>query len=102
MDDNQRMADFFVNSSRGRLIMTAGVVLLAGAFLVLCLPVFLGDLDEYGFQIKCGNGFQSQLVQATVAGGRWAAAHPDAEMHDAALLDRRDSSHREQPPNTTF
>jgi hypothetical protein len=158
--------------SRHRLIVMVGIVLLAGGLLALWFPVLLGDHDMYGVQIKCGNGYSSQLLQATVddqgpgqqsASGAaptavrpptnhvdqckgalahrrawaipaaglgalllipeavmWArsratepvvpgstiawrpSAHPDENMHDAAVLDRRERSHREPPSNTTL
>jgi hypothetical protein len=52
--------------SRDWLITLIGVVLLAGGLVALCLPVFLDDYDRWGIQVKCGNGYYSQLTQATV------------------------------------
>lgn len=46
--------------------MLLGTALLVGALVALSFPVYLGSYDRYGMQIKCGNGYSSQLVQATV------------------------------------
>jgi hypothetical protein len=138
--------------------MLVGAVLLAGAALVLCLPVYLGIYDRYGMQIECGNGYESQLLQASINDREqarqpgpatnyvnqcesallhrrawvlpiaglgavilipelvaWARgespnspgptseglAEP-ADLHDAALLDRRYRSHRQRPHGTTL
>lgn len=32
----------------------------------------------------------------------WSADHPDDDMHEAALLDRRERAHRDPPSNTTL
>lgn len=151
--------------TRQWLVMVVGGLLLAGGLLALALPVMLDDYDTWGIQIKCGNGYQSQLLQAATTdenpgrqpastegaashyadqcssavahrrawalpavalgvlpfipkavawtrrgapgagsyppGGSWSTGHPDAAMHDAALLDRRERSHH-RPPNTTL
>lgn len=44
----------------------AAVVLGIGLF-ALNFPVFLGDYDQYGWQIKCGTGYLSDLSQAAAA-----------------------------------
>ncbi len=54
-------------TARDRLVRVVGIVLLAGGLLALSLPVFLDDYDQYGIQVMCGNGYHSQLLQATVA-----------------------------------
>jgi hypothetical protein len=38
-----------------------------GGLFALRFPVFLGDFDQWGFQINCGSGFQSALTQAVIA-----------------------------------
>ncbi len=53
---------------RDWLVMTVGVVLLAGGLFALALPVFLNAHDQWGIQVNCGNGYSAQLVQATVTG----------------------------------
>ncbi|MGE2722835.1 hypothetical protein [Mycolicibacterium celeriflavum] len=60
-------------------------IVLAGALLALNFPVFLDSYDQYGFQIKCGTGYLSDLTQATAIAG-------DADYVDqceTALLTRR-------------
>src|SRR5260370_38270960 len=56
------------NMSNQRLVIVAvGVLLVMGGLLALRFPVFLGDFDQWGFQINCGSGFQSALTQAVIA-----------------------------------
>jgi hypothetical protein len=144
--------------TRSRVDMLIGTIVLAGALVALCLPVYLGTYDRWGVEIKCGNGYHSQLLQATtddqdqarrsapatdlvdqcksallhrrawtipvgavgalilvpelVAWARGRSAGPaqpthesstePADLHDAALLDRRYRSHRERSPDTTL
>jgi hypothetical protein len=45
------------------------VVLIAVGLLALNFPVFLDSYDQFGFQIKCGSGFSSNLTQAAEATG---------------------------------
>ena len=45
------------------------IVLIAAGLLALNFPVFIDAYDEFGFQIKCGTGFISNLTQAAAAGG---------------------------------
>ncbi len=52
--------------TRGWVDMLIGTILLAGALVALCFPVYLDSYDKWGLQIKCGNGYYSQLLQATV------------------------------------
>ncbi len=59
-------------------------VVLAGALLALNFPVFLESYDQYGFQIKCGTGYLSDLAQAAAAtGGDYV------DQCETALLTRR-------------
>ncbi len=44
------------------------VVLLTFGLLALRWPVYLSDFDAWGVQVKCGNGFSADLVQASFAG----------------------------------
>jgi len=48
--------------------IVAAVVLAAGLF-ALNFPVFLDDYDQWGWQIKCGTGYVSELSQAAAAVG---------------------------------
>jgi hypothetical protein len=57
-----------MNMSNQRfLILTAGVLLLMVGLLALRFHVFLADFDQWGFQINCGTGLQSNLTQAAIA-----------------------------------
>jgi hypothetical protein len=47
--------------TRGWVDMLIGAILLAGALVALCFPVYLGTYDKWGVQIKCGNGYHSQI-----------------------------------------
>ncbi|OBA95192.1 hypothetical protein A5662_18920 [Mycobacteriaceae bacterium 1482268.1] len=60
-----------------------GVALIAVGLLALNFPVFIDSYDQFGFQIKCGNGYISNLAQATEAGGDHAG------QCETALLMRR-------------
>lgn len=51
--------------TRGGLITLIGMALLAGGLFGLFVPVFLDSYDRAGIQVKCGNGYSNQLVQAT-------------------------------------
>ncbi|HEU0191363.1 MAG TPA: hypothetical protein VFR17_08845 [Mycobacterium sp.] len=51
---------------RGWLLMGAGIVLLGAGLYLLGQTVFLDEYDATGMQVNCGNGFESQLLQATV------------------------------------
>lgn len=44
-------------------------IVLAIGLLAMNFPVFLDDYDQWGWQIKCGTGFISDLTQATAAVG---------------------------------
>lgn len=48
--------------------IAAAVVLGIGLF-ALNFPVFLADFDQYGWQIKCGTGYVTDLAQAAAATG---------------------------------
>jgi hypothetical protein len=48
--------------------IVAAVVLGIGLF-ALNFPVFLDDFDQYGWQIKCGTGYVTDLSQAAAAVG---------------------------------
>jgi hypothetical protein len=56
------------NTSNQRLLILAvGFLLLMGGLFALRLPVFLGDFDQWGFQINCGSGLRSAFSQAVIA-----------------------------------
>ena len=54
-------------STRRLLILAVGLSLLMAGLFALRTPVFLGDFDQWGFQINCGSGLRSAFSQATVA-----------------------------------
>jgi hypothetical protein len=45
------------------------VAMIAAGLLAMNFPVFIDAFDQFGFQIKCGNGFSTDLTQATAANG---------------------------------
>lgn len=61
------------------------VVLIVAGLLSLNFPVFLDAFDQYGFQIKCGTGFATDLSQAAAAAG----AHTYIDQCETAILVRR-------------
>jgi hypothetical protein len=71
------------------LILITGVLLLVGGLLALRFPVFLSDFDQWGFQINCGTGFQSNLTQAGIADS--AGTHFVDQCH-ASIAMRREWS----------
>jgi hypothetical protein len=64
--------------------VTCVVVIVVG-LLALNFPVFLDDFDQYGFQIKCGTGFATDLSQAAAAAGE----HTYVDQCETAILMRR-------------
>jgi hypothetical protein len=71
-------------SNRQLLLGIGGALLVAIGLLALWFPVYLGQYDQYGMQIGCGRGFNSNLSQA-------ASAHGDGLVGQCgtALLLRR-------------
>ena len=61
------------------------IVLIAAGLLALNFPVFIDAYDEFGFQIKCGTGFISNLTQAAAANG----GDHYVEQCETALMVRR-------------
>jgi len=61
------------------------VVVIVAGLLALNFPVFLDDFDHYGFQIKCGTGFVTDLSQAAAAAGDQTYV----DQCEAAILVRR-------------
>ena len=57
--------------------------LIVVGLLALNFPVFLDSFDQYGFQIKCGTGYISDLGQAA------AAQQNYVDQCETALLVRR-------------
>jgi hypothetical protein len=61
------------------------VAVIAAGLLALNYPVFLDAFDQYGFQIKCGTGFATDLSQAAAAAGE----HAYVGQCETAVLVRR-------------
>jgi hypothetical protein len=64
--------------------IVAGAVLAAG-LLAMNFPVFLDAYDQYGWQIKCGTGYVTDLTQAAAAVGETSYV----DQCESALLTRR-------------
>ncbi|WP_322858149.1 hypothetical protein U8D42_22720 [Mycobacterium europaeum] len=83
---------------RGPLIFAVAAVALAIGLGALRFPVFIDAYDQFGWQVKCGSGFTTDLTQAAVAdnsNGHGAPAQPARSSTnyvgqcDDALLIRR-------------
>src|SRR5271163_147143 len=75
------------NMSNQRVVILAvGVLLVMGGLFALRFPVFLGDFDQWGFQINCGSGFHSALTQAVIADS--AGTHFVDRCHTALAMRR--------------
>jgi hypothetical protein len=61
------------------------VVLIVTGLIALNFPVFLDAFDQYGFQIKCGTGYATDLTQAAAAAGE----HTYIDQCETAILVRR-------------
>jgi hypothetical protein len=60
-------------------------VLLVFGLIALNFPVFLDEFDQFGFQIKCGTGYATDLTQAAATAGQ----HNYVDDCETALLMRR-------------
>jgi hypothetical protein len=76
-----------MDTGHHRLAYTGIVAAVAVAIGLLAMnfPVFLDDYDQWGWQIKCGTGYATDLTQATAAVGD----HDYPEQCETALLVRR-------------
>ena len=76
-----------MHQRRHRLAYTgiACGLLLAVGLIAMNFPVFLDAYDQWGFQIKCGTGYASDLSQAAAA----ADQHDYVDKCETALLVRR-------------
>jgi uncharacterized membrane protein YiaA len=61
------------------------VGLVAVGLLALNFPVFLDAYDQWGFQVKCGTGYISDLSQAASVAGQ----HTYVDQCETALMLRR-------------
>jgi hypothetical protein len=79
--------------TRPWVVMLVGAALLAAGLVALCFPVYLHAYDQWGIQIKCGNGYSSELLQATIDDQRAASSVRPATSYvdqcNSALLHRR-------------
>lgn len=73
-------------SNRRLLMLAVGLLLLIGGLFALSYPVFLGDFDQWGFQINCGSGLSSAFSQAMIADS--AGTH-FVDRCDTAIAARR-------------
>ncbi len=73
-------------SNQRLVILAVGVLLVMGGLFALRFPVFLGDVDQWGFQINCGSGLQSALTQAVIADS--AGTHFVDRCHTALAMRR--------------
>ena len=64
--------------------IVCGVLAVFG-LIALNFPVFLDAFDQYGFQIKCGTGYATDLTQAAATAGQ----HDFVDQCETALLIRR-------------
>lgn len=90
-DDDEDMGGSRV-VTRARMDVLIGTLLFAGALIALFLPVYLDAYDSWGIHIKCGTGYQSQLLQATVSDqeqARHGRATNYVDQCKSAVLHRR-------------
>ncbi len=73
--------------NRGPLIVFAASVFLAGGLFALYFPVFIDAYDQFGWQVKCGNGFTTELTQAS--GAAATAGNSYVDQCNSALMVRR-------------
>lgn len=73
--------------NRAPLIISAAVMFLAGGLFALYFPVFIDAYDQFGWQVKCGSGFTTDLTQASSAVGPAGNNYVDQCNH--ALMIRR-------------
>jgi hypothetical protein len=64
--------------------IVCGVLVVIG-LIALNFPVFIDAFDQYGFQVKCGTGYLTDLSQAAAAAGE----HNYVDQCETALLMRR-------------
>ena len=57
--------------SRGVVAVSVAVILLATGVFALHFPVFIDAYDQYGWQIRCGTGFTTDLSQASSTGSNF-------------------------------
>ncbi|GFG52780.1 hypothetical protein [Mycolicibacterium agri] len=55
--------------ARAFYLGVVGLAMIGVGLLALNFPVFIDAFDQFGFQIKCGNGYFANLSQAQEATG---------------------------------
>ena len=63
----------------------ACAVLVIIGLIALNFPVFIDVFDQFGFQVKCGTGYATDLTQAAATAGQ----HDYVDQCGTALLIRR-------------
>lgn len=64
--------------------IACGVLVIIG-LIALNFPVFIDVFDQFGFQVKCGTGYATDLTQAAATAG----PHNYVDQCETALLMRR-------------
>jgi hypothetical protein len=54
-------------TNRGWFLLCFGGALIGIGLVALNFPVFLDAYDQWGWQIKCGTGYSTNLIQAQIA-----------------------------------
>jgi len=54
-------------TNRGWFLLCLGGALVGIGLVALNFPVFLDAYDQWGWQIKCGTGYSTNLIQAQIA-----------------------------------
>lgn len=54
-------------TNRGWFLLCLGGALVAIGLVALNFPVFLDAYDQWGWQIKCGTGYSTNMMQADIA-----------------------------------
>ncbi len=52
---------------RGPFVFSTTVIALTAGLFALRFPVFIDAYDQFGWQVKCGSGFTTDLTQASSA-----------------------------------
>ena len=75
-------------TNRGWFLLCFGGALVGIGLVALNFPVFLDAYDQWGWQIKCGTGYSTDLMQAEIA--RQASPHTNfVDQCQTALVSRR-------------
>lgn len=54
-------------TNRGYFFLVIGALLTGVGLLALAFPVFINSWDQFGWQINCGTGYNTDLDQASIA-----------------------------------